>query len=464
MKRILLLIPFTEKFPYECAMRQSLSDYLATRSEVTAYFIQLRDQAEPIVVAGNNIWLNGVESIYPGVLIKTMRALEYCITAGVQFDWVVRTNISTAIDFAHFPYSEASIHEYAGSRVGVHDGVSFVGGTDITISRRCAELLLKHASELNYSLLDDIAIALVFAHLQVSPYQFQVSRRALSGTLPSEYLNEALSSAPRTPGMRTGGYTYRHRTADRDADARQLATIVNTFAGHKRIAICYFGLTRSVHATFSSHHNLLYSPLRAAGHAIDVYMHTWRTDTPHYWWTPAPPLDYEEYRLLKPDVYKIEEQKEFIDTINFGQVFDEELYRRVGDAPEGEWHPRLILNHLCALESQKRAFQMAQDSRVAYDHVLFVRPDVRIISPFDPVWLSVPYPILIPDFEHNNGYNDKFAALSFTTADLYAKRIDEITEFRKTNGRIVSEKYVKFIIEKYYGEVACIAFRFEIIR
>ena len=33
---------------------------------------------------------------------------------------------------------------------------------------------------------------------------------------------------------------------------------------------------------------------------------------------------------------------------------------------------------------------------------------------------------------------------------IYATALDEIIDFRKSNGRIVSEKYVKFIIQKYF--------------
>ena len=46
----------------------------------------------------------------------------------------------------------------------------------------------------------------------------------------------------------------------------------------------------------------------------------------------------------------------------------------------------------------------------------------------------------------------------------YAYRIDEIIDFRKNQGRIVSEKYAKFIIDKYFEQVHFIDFHFEIIR
>jgi hypothetical protein len=44
------------------------------------------------------------------------------------------------------------------------------------------------------------------------------------------------------------------------------------------------------------------------------------------------PIDYEEYKLLKPD-YKIEE-KEFIDSLNFSDYFDKNLYG--GDTHNGD--------------------------------------------------------------------------------------------------------------------------------
>jgi len=229
--RILLLIPYTSSYAYERAMYESLKEYLSTRKEVTTYFIQLREQSLPIEVEGSTIWLRGEESIKPGILIKTIGALEYCVASGIEFEWVVRANISTAINFARFPYDElAEVGcDFAGSWVGIHDGVTFVGGTDITFSRKCAVLLLQYKQHLDYLQLDDVACAALLTRLGVRPYQFRISRRESLGAAPGEYRNETTSYAEVTPGMITGGYAYRHRTDDRDADARQLATILATF-------------------------------------------------------------------------------------------------------------------------------------------------------------------------------------------------------------------------------------------
>jgi hypothetical protein len=62
------------------------------------------------------------------------------------------------------------------------------------------------------------------------------------------------------------------------------------------------------------------------------------------------------------------------------------------------------------------------------------------------------------------GCNDKFSILPYHSADKYACRIDEILEFRKHHGRIVSEKYLKYIVDKYYPNVKFINFSMNIIR
>jgi hypothetical protein len=65
---------------------------------------------------------------------------------------------------------------------------------------------------------------------------------------------------------------------------------------------------------------------------------------------------------------------------------------------------------------------------------------------------------------YNEGYNDRFAIVPFENCEKYGKRIDEIKEFRKSNGRIVSEKYLKYIVDKYYKNISFIDFKFQIVR
>ena len=86
-----------------------------------------------------------------------------------------------------------------------------------------------------------------------------------------------------------------------------------------------------------------------------------------------------------------------------------------------------------------------------FKFVMFIRPDVTLQNdlPILTITTANPDMVHIPNHSHYEGTNDQFAIMNYEYADLYANRIDELAEFRKNHGRIVGEKYCKFIITKY---------------
>jgi hypothetical protein len=234
-----------------------------------------------------------------------------------------------------------------------------------------------------------------------------------------------------------------------------------------KVAICYWGMTRSTKIIYESHITNLYIVLKKNNIDFNVFMHTWETkNNMNIVWEKNcnVPIDYDEYKLLNPNYYKIEKQNEFLNTINFENYFDQKLYNIHGGDTPNEWRPQLIMNHLCALESQKRVYNMVIESNNTYDFIIYIRPDVKITNSFDINWLKMNFDIIIPSYDHHEGYNDRFAILPFDNALKYSTRIDEIIEFRKNHGRIVSEKYVKYIVSTYYSNVKFIDFMMKIIR
>jgi len=213
---------------------------------------------------------------------------------------------------------------------------------------------------------------------------------------------------------------------------------------------------------YESHHRHLFEVLKRYGIEYDVYMHTWITETNFIWEEDCSvPIDYDEYQLLKPTFFQRDRQDVFLESLTFSDYFNHDLYAQYGGDTLHEWRPQLLRNHLCALESQKRVYEMCQQP---YDFIMFLRPDVMLTNDFDVKGFETPFDILIPNYEHFEGYNDKFAVLPFNKAKPYATRIDEIIDFRKHHGRIVSEKYVKYIIDKYYTVVVFIAFTMYLVR
>ena len=96
-----------------------------------------------------------------------------------------------------------------------------------------------------------------------------------------------------------------------------------------KIAICYWGMTRSTNLIYESHITNLFNSLKNNDIDFNVFMHTWETinNINIIWEKPCNiPVDYEEYKKLNPNYYKIEKQNEFLNTINFENYFDPKLY------------------------------------------------------------------------------------------------------------------------------------------
>lgn len=234
-----------------------------------------------------------------------------------------------------------------------------------------------------------------------------------------------------------------------------------------KVAICYWGMTRSTKFVYKSHINRLFNILQNNKIDYNNFMHTWKTkDDKNIVWENISniPVDYEEYKLLNPDYYQIENQDDFIENLNFNDYFNRELFNRYGGDTHHEWRPQLLLNHLCALESLKRVYNMVINSRNNYDFIIFMRPDVDVLVDFDINWLSTNFDIIVPNYEHHSGCNDRFAIIPFNKAAKYAERIDEAKEFRKNNSRLAAEPYLKFIVDKYYFNPGFVPFYLSRVR
>lgn len=221
-----------------------------------------------------------------------------------------------------------------------------------------------------------------------------------------------------------------------------------------KIAICHWGLPRRVKETSQNHNELIYNELKKIGIDYDIWFHTWKLkeNKQRIWGKECKtPINYEDYKVLKPDYYFIDDQEEFMKTVK--DNWDKYYYPNC----KNEWIPSLLENHLCALESQKRCFTHLKSSGIKYDDIFFIRPDSFFEKPLDIPSildkLKQENTCIISQHKSYEGYNDRLAFLNYNYADKYACRIDEIIQFRKDYGRIVSEKFMKWICDKYFNIV-----------
>jgi|SRR5579862_695715 len=236
----------------------------------------------------------------------------------------------------------------------------------------------------------------------------------------------------------------------------------------KKVAICYFGLTRSLNHTYQSHFKYILDVCKYNNIDYDIFMHTWSLKGKQRVWTNEVnvPIDYDEYRLLNPDFFRRDDQDAFTENLDMSKYFYQDVWNRKGEGLDGEWYFNLIVNHLCALESLKRVTDMVLSTNNHYDFIMYVRPDMEFKSPLNmnQMLQLTNEEVILPNGNNWQGYNDRFAILTFASAPIYGKRIDHIVDFRRDHGRIVSEKYLKYIIDSNHLNVRRMDFGYGLVR
>lgn len=179
--QLLNLIIYNPSIPYEKSFYNILSPYLKTIPFIKVYFISYRNQVNEIEIENDILFINGNETMIPGVLNKTISALKYCVEhLDIQFDYFIRSNISTWIDYDKFPFWELvhrKLHYTSSSvlrvlypsvfyKVGILNiGLLYAQGTNIILSHEATLYLLKHSSELDFNTIDDVAIGKIFSNI-----------------------------------------------------------------------------------------------------------------------------------------------------------------------------------------------------------------------------------------------------------------------------------------------------------
>lgn len=234
-----------------------------------------------------------------------------------------------------------------------------------------------------------------------------------------------------------------------------------------KVAIAYFGLTRSLRYVYKNHEEMIYKTLKENNIEYDIFIHTWKIEQNEVWDKIINvPIDENEYMLLNSSYSKKDVQTDFLENLQFDLYHNKEEWDKYGDNPAHEWIPKLILNHICMLESQRRVSDMILDSNVVYDRVIFIRPDAIFLDNLDCTSMleQTPDTVIIPNHNHHEGLNALFAILHYSTFQYYGKRIEDAATYRKTIGRLVSEKFMKYTLEKYYSRILQITLPFNLMR
>jgi len=179
--KIVNLIIYDESSSYERKMKLELEKLNRVHNHfVKQIFVCFNNSIQNTMeVRGNILYMKGKETFIPGILDKTVKGMSYCYDK-YDFDYLVRSNISTVIDFKRVPFEEIPLDNmaYASSKVITlikikpkEDksmiGLQFASGTNIIMNKRTVHYLLTNMNKLDRTIIDDVSIALLMRKITI---------------------------------------------------------------------------------------------------------------------------------------------------------------------------------------------------------------------------------------------------------------------------------------------------------
>jgi hypothetical protein len=229
----------------------------------------------------------------------------------------------------------------------------------------------------------------------------------------------------------------------------------------KKIAVCFWGLSRSLKFTLISIEQYIFKPIKDANIDYDVFLHTYKINrkytNPHAYEHDIK-LDNNEYKLLKPTDSIVENQDNIFKKIN------PKKYTTKGNPWELENKSiNTVYNVILSLWSLKQVSSLWLKNEEMYTHVMYCRPDVTYIAPLNMEWFTFTDNIYMPNFARHGfnttKVNDRFAIGRPEQMKFYGNRFDDALEYSKKK-QMHSETFLSYIIKKYNIHLKLIKFDF----
>tara|TARA_B110000091_G_scaffold103309_1_gene112281 strand:+ start:89 stop:946 length:858 start_codon:yes stop_codon:yes gene_type:complete len=213
-----------------------------------------------------------------------------------------------------------------------------------------------------------------------------------------------------------------------------------------KIALCFWGITRSLKYTIDSIKHHILNPLNDADIEYVIFVHTFKFQSEYN--NPRAKefnvkLDFDEHTLLNPDFLQIDDQDEF----KFQHSI--EKYRFLPDPWESEYV--CMDNFICAMYSKKQLGIMVKQSNISFDYVMYLRPDVRFYTSIDKRYFNLTneYNICTPNFHLFPKLNDRFCIITASNLEQYSLMFNDMYEYSRVFP-LHSERFQHYVMTRMF--------------
>jgi hypothetical protein len=212
-----------------------------------------------------------------------------------------------------------------------------------------------------------------------------------------------------------------------------------------RVALCFWGITRSLKYTIDSIQSNILDALKKKGIQYTIFMHTYNINGPYtniHGKEFNLILNNNEYKLLNPDYLHIDDQDKIKESLNLHE------YRSMPDYYKNNYET--IDNFILAMYSKLQVTNLVEKSG-NFDYYIYLRPDVRYISKLNIYNFKLlnDSTICIPNFQlwgNHNKFNDRFCITNRNTYKIYGSIFNELLDYSKKYSMNSEDIYYKYIL------------------
>jgi hypothetical protein len=212
---------------------------------------------------------------------------------------------------------------------------------------------------------------------------------------------------------------------------------------NKKVAVLFFGLTRTLGKTIDSIKENLFTPLCENLIHYDIFIHTYKIFGEYNnIWSGENTDNYNNEdveTILNPKYFIFDDQKTIIDNIDF-----DEYYKNLGNwtGMSSEMTKYLIKNMCLALYSKKQITLLFDKHINDYDYAIIIRPDTKLetkinINDFNELNDNN---IIVPIKDWFHGCNDRICIGKPNVISYCGKLFDELKKYSEIKS-IISERF-----------------------